>query len=180
MQEQRQVTFASLLGALALSACVPIPIVIAPGAMMPVREWPVREWPASATCPVPARSAADGPRLVALMNAERGKAGLKPLVLSTEISAVAHAFACEIAARGDIDHTGTDGSKLSERLQRGGVLALMVAENTAYLYPNPEAAMAAWMASPGHRENILRPEARAVGVGQADGGEVYWVVDFTS
>ena len=180
MPRRHQVTFASILvvsrlavSGLVLSACVPI--VIPPGAMQPTRAWP-----ATANCPVPARSATDAPKLVALMNVERAKVGLAPLVLSAQISTVAHKFACEAAARDDISHTGTDGSKVSERLMRGGVSALMVAENTASFYRTPDEAMAAWMISPHHRENILRTGARAVGVGQADGVQAIWVVDFTS
>jgi len=114
------------------------------------------------------------------MNAERAKAGLQPLKLSAPISAVAHAYACEAAARQDIGHVGSDGSKLSERLRRGGITASMVAENNAMFYRTPEAAMAAWMASPHHRENIMRANARFVGIGQADGVEAVWVVNFTS
>ena len=170
MPRRHQVTLASIL---AFSACVPV--VITPGALQPVRAWP-----ATATCPVPAHSATDASRLVALMNAERAKAGLTPLTLSAKISDVAHKFACEAAARDDISHIGTDGSKLSERLMRGGISALSVSENTASFYRTPEAAMAAWMISPPHRENILRPNARAVGVGQAEGAQTIWVVDFTS
>ncbi|MBC7737612.1 MAG: CAP domain-containing protein [Candidatus Saccharibacteria bacterium] len=170
-----QVTFASIAMAFLVSACVPIPIVIPPGKLQPVRDWPTES-----KCPVPARSTTDGPRLVELMNGERAKAGLAPLVLSPEISAVAHAFACESAARGDIGHVGIDGSKLSERLMRGGLAPLNVAENNAGIYDTAEEVLAAWMASPHHRENILRPNMRAVGVGQADGAYPIWVADFTS
>lgn len=66
------------------------------------------------------------------------------------------------------------------RLRRGGITALMVAENTASFYKTPKAAMEAWMASPHHRENMQRPQVRAVGIGQADGTKALWVVDFTS
>lgn len=170
MPRRHQVTLASLF---AVSAC--IPIVIPPGAMQPTRPWPT-----TATCPIPARTTTDAAKLVALMNAERAKLGLTPLVLSAEISTVAHKFACEAAARNDISHVGSDGSKVSERLMRGGISALYVSENTASFYRTPEQAMAAWMVSPHHRENILRPNSRAVGVGQADGVQAIWVVDFTS
>ena len=178
---------------LVLAGCVPVLIpvpiptgfqtVTLPGPTIRIRPGandPVRPWPASATCPVPARSASDGPKVVALMNAERAKVGLQPLVISSKIAAVAHAYACEAATRGDIGHVGSDGSKLSERLRRGGISAAMVAENNAADYATPEQAMAAWMASPHHRENILRPDAARVGVGQADGAMAVWVVDFTS
>ena len=39
-----------------------------------------------------------------------------------------------------------------------------VGENLALGYPTPEAMTAGWMASPGHRENILRAYA-ATGIG---------------
>jgi uncharacterized protein YkwD len=165
-----QITLLVILG---LAACVPI--VIRPGA-----GGPTRAWPASADCPVPARSASDVPQLVALMNAERSRVGLQPLTLSAPISAVAHAYACEAAARQDIGHVGSDGSQVAERLRRGGITAAMVAENNASFYRTPEEAMAAWMASPQHRANILRPNARKVGAGQADGVQAVWVVNFAS
>ncbi len=141
---------------------------------------PVRPWPASATCPVPARSAADARRVVALMNAERAKAGLAPLVLSPALGTVAHAYACEIAARRDIGHTGSDGSSLSERLARGGVAATMVAENNAAGHTSAEAVVAGWMTSPHHRANILRRDAAEVGIGLAGTSPLVWVADFTS
>jgi uncharacterized protein YkwD len=168
-----QITMVLLTVTLASTAC--IPIVIRPGT-----TGPVREWPASATCPVPARAAGHATKLLELMNEERSRVGLAPLVLSPAISAVSQAFACENAARQEIGHEGSDGSSLSERLRRGGISASMVAENNASFYKTPEAAMAAWMASAHHRENILRPNARAVGVGLADGAEAVWVVNFTS
>ena len=115
------------------------------------------------------------------MNAELAKAGLQPLVLSTAISEVAHAYACEASARQDIGHVGSDGSKVSERLRRGGITASMVSENNALFYRTPDEAMAGWMDSPPHRENILRPNARNVGIGQAaEGLAAVWVVNFTS
>ena len=141
---------------------------------------PARPWPATATCPVPARSATDARTLVTLINVERTKAGLAPLSLSPAISSVAHKFACEIAARGDIGHSGSDGSSLSERLRRGGVSAGVVAENNASGQRSAAEVVAAWMASPHHRENILRRDVTRIGLGQADGAQAVWVADFAS
>ena len=174
---QAQLTFAAGL-LLALSACVVI--AIEPGT--PAANAPVARstWPATASCPVPARTANDAPRLLALINAERAKAGVQALVASAAMADVAHRFACEIAARDDIAHSGSDGSTLSERLGRSGISANLVAENTASGQRTPEAVMAGWMASPHHRANILRAAARNFGLGQADGAQPYWVTDFTS
>jgi uncharacterized protein YkwD len=165
-----QVTLASTIALLWLTACA-----IPPGALHPTRPWP-----ATANCPVPARSATDGPALVALINEQRAKQGLHALVLSPQISDVAHRYACEVAARNDISHVGSDGSTVSERLTRGGLSPLYVAENTAGFYRSPAEVMAAWMASPHHRENILMPKARSIGIGQADGVQAIWVANFAS
>ena len=179
-----QFTFSAALG-LMLASCVSVtlqrtattPTTTGGGAGA---SGPTRPWPAAATCPTPARSPADERQVVALINAERGKAGLGALSLSPALSTVAHAYACELAARGDIGHTGSDGSTLSERLRRGGVAAAMVAENNAAGYRTPAEVVAAWMTSPQHRENILRPNAARVGIGLADGAAPVWVADFTS
>lgn len=154
-----------------LTACVVITVSPEAG----VRA---RPWPASASCPVPPDQQAKAEQLLALMNVERAKVGAQPLELSAQASAVAHSYACEIAARQDIDHTGTDGSHLPERLKRGGVSAGLMAENTGAEFTTPERGMVLWMASPGHKRNILMKGVSKVGIGVADGAFPTWVVDF--
>ncbi|MGB3903795.1 MAG: CAP domain-containing protein, partial [Anaerolineae bacterium] len=54
-------------------------------------------------------------------------------------------------------------------------------ENAAYGYSNPEAVMAGWMSSKGHKDNILNPSTQAIGVGYYEGSgdfKYYWVQDF--
>ncbi len=174
-QLHRQITV--LFGCLALASCVPVSFTTTtrdPGA------GPTRAWPASATCPVPARSASNAARLVVLINAERARAGLGQVTLSPGLNTVAQAFSCEIAARRDIAHVGSDGSTLSERLRRGGITARLAAENTASGYRSPDEVMAGWMTSPHHRDNVLRAGITRIGLGLADGDLPYWVLDFTS
>ena len=46
---------------------------------------------------------------------------------------------------------------------------------------SPEAVVAGWMASPGHRENLLSSQYREIGIGMAVGGGRYgtfWTQDF--
>jgi uncharacterized protein YkwD len=53
------------------------------------------------------------------------------------------------------------------------------AENVARGQLRPHEVMHAWMKSPGHRANILDPEARAVGVGLELGpGGPWWTQNF--
>jgi uncharacterized protein YkwD len=124
-------------------------------------------------CTAPAQAA----RLLPLVNLERRKAGLAAVALSDRASAAAQAFACEIAARRDISHTGNDGSNVADRLARVGIAVSFVAENSADGYTTPEQAIAAWMESPGHRRNILSAEVTMMGVGQAAGAYPTWVLD---
>lgn len=154
-----------------LSACVVITV-------SPQSGVTARPWPASASCPEPQGAQAKATTLVALMNAERAKVGAPPLQQTAAASAVAHSYACEISARQDIDHTGTDGSTLAERLKRGQVSALTIAENTGSQFTAPERGMQLWMASAGHRRNILMKGVSKVGVGLAGGAYPTWVVDF--
>ncbi len=163
--------FVALSLSCVLTACVVITV-------SPQSGVPARPWPASATCPQPPGAQANAQRLLALMNAERAKAGVRPLHLSPQATSVAHSYACEISARQDIDHTGTDGSKLPERLKRGGISAGLMAENTGSQFTSPDRGMALWMASAGHRRNILLPGVSQVGIGQTGGAYPTWVVDF--
>ena len=45
-------------------------------------------------------------------------------------------------------------------------------------YPTPEAVMVGWMDSTGHRENILRPSFRRLGIGVHDNGTIWWTQVF--
>ena len=53
-------------------------------------------------------------------------------------------------------------------------------ENIAYGYQTPDAVMAAWMSSPGHRANILNGSYKVIGIGiaAASNGLLYWTQDF--
>ena len=96
-------------------------------------------------------------RLVTLTNAERTRAGLAALATSPCATAQAVARAAVLVAQGRFEHDPL-----------GPILAACggngVGENLALGYPTPEAMTAGWMASPGHRENILRAYA-ATGIG---------------
>jgi uncharacterized protein YkwD len=53
------------------------------------------------------------------------------------------------------------------------------AENIAMGQMTPAAVVAAWMASPGHRANILNCQSKAIGVGvELGAGGPWWTQDF--
>ena len=117
-------------------------------------------------------------QICALVNAERAKAGVGPVVLEVKRSAVAQAFAVDMTVNGYFSHTSPNGDGPAERLAKGGVTSTTWGENIA-LNPNgsPADVMNQWMDSSGHRANILDADYGRLGVGH-DGSN--WVQDFTN
>jgi uncharacterized protein YkwD len=120
--------------------------------------------------------------VVALVNAERVKAGLKPVVAEPRLARIAAAHAADMARNSFVGHVGSDGAGMIERALRAGYGYAYIAENVAGGQKSAETAMASWMSSGGHRRNILAPEATQMGVGHAiEGGRApkygaYWVI----
>ena len=113
-----------------------------------------------------------------LVNAERAKYGLPALTWDSTVSAAAQVRAQEIVE--NFSHTRPDGSSCFTALQQNGVNYRGAGENIAYGQSSPEAVVAAWMASPGHRANILQEKFTTIGVGyHLNGGTPYWTQFFT-
>ncbi|WP_338059057.1 CAP domain-containing protein [Streptomyces humi] len=116
-------------------------------------------------------------RIVELVNAERAKVGCSALTLNATLSKVAQAHSDDMAAHQNMSHTGSDGSSPGDRITRAGYTWSTYGENVAYGYATPEQVMAAWMASPGHKANILDCAFKEIGVGLAQPNS-YWTQDF--
>ncbi|MCS6801102.1 MAG: CAP domain-containing protein [Chloroflexota bacterium] len=106
--------------------------------------------------------------LLALVNAERQKHALAPLIPDARLRDLARAYAQTLYAAGLLSHTGPDGSTPAERLQRAGVRVGTSGENLAFA-PTARSAHEVLMASPSHRANILSPRYRRAGFGVAAG-----------
>lgn len=65
-----------------------------------------------------------------------------------------------------------DGKGVKDRLDDAKYQYTRYGENIAYVtdFPTAEKIMKMWMDSPGHRENILRPEFTEIGVGVVKSG----------
>jgi uncharacterized protein YkwD len=114
---------------------------------------------------------------VDLVNAERQKAGLAPLVVEPHLSQAAQRYVELMASSGCFAHTCGPLPELPQRVEAAGYTSwLRLGENIAGGQKTPEEVVAGWMGSPGHRENILNPDYTQIGVGQARGGPygVYW------
>ncbi|HEX2540149.1 MAG TPA: CvpA family protein [Caldimonas sp.] len=108
-------------------------------------------------------------RMLELVNEERARAGLRPLLADPEARDVARAHSQDMFARGYFSHVTPDGKDPFDRLRSAGVRYLNAGENLA-LARNLPMAHQGLMDSPGHRANILRPQFGRVGIGILDGG----------
>jgi uncharacterized protein YkwD len=138
------------------------------------------------TAPV---NAAYEQRVVELVNIERGKVGLPPLKRNTELDFAARDHTRDMVEDNYFAHDSYD--------RVNGVLTVVcttftrvkryysgysaAGENLAARYSTPEAVVAGWMASPGHKANILSTAYREIGVGFYQGAAqytYYWGQDF--
>jgi uncharacterized protein YkwD/uncharacterized membrane protein required for colicin V production len=103
-------------------------------------------------------------QMLDLVNAERQRAGVRPLVADDTLRAVARAHSQEMFERGYFAHESPTAGSPYDRMHAAGVFFVLGGENLAYA-PNVRAAHEGLMRSPGHRANILRPEFGRVGIG---------------
>jgi uncharacterized protein YkwD len=104
--------------------------------------------------------------IVALTNAERRKAGLKPLKANAALAKAAQGYAENMARQKKMDHY-LDGTKPSERMRAAGYKGGFTGENLANGPATAAGVLKMWMNSPAHRKNILSPTYTEIGVGVA-------------
>ena len=115
--------------------------------------------------------------MLARINALRASVGVAPVVPCAPITASAQGYADAMARTGLFAHTGPDGSQPWDRMRAQGYRWSKASENIAKGQPDVATVMAAWIASPGHHENLVDPGVRHVGLGLAvDGGGTHWWV----
>jgi uncharacterized protein YkwD len=121
-------------------------------------------------------------RVLDLTNPERTKAGLVPLSISSELNDAAQKYSRVLAADGCFAHTCGPVPDFAERAGQAGYTEYTaLAENIAAGYATPDAVVAGWMASPGHRANILSPNYTEMGIGMVNSGGKfgsYWTQEF--
>lgn len=131
--------------------------------------------PGQAQCP--ATSAAMGAAALASTNAQRAQSGQPPLRLNEALNRSAAAHACDMARRGTMTHAGSAASGPMARASAKGYRASFISENIAAGRFDLAGTLGQWGASPGHRANVTRPQARDFGIGMAvaaDGKTTFW------
>ncbi len=114
-----------------------------------------------------------------LVNAERANAGVGPVVWDEPATDVAYAHSVDMDVRNFFSHTNPDGLGPGDRINAAGIRWTAWGENIARGQDSPGAVMSGWMASPGHRDNILNANFTHLGVGvhSASGGP-WWTQVF--
>ncbi len=116
-----------------------------------------------------------------LVNAERAKKGVPPLVLDEKLCTISNIRATEIQEF--FDHERPDGTSWWELLSEYDVPYLAAGENIAAGFRSPEAVVNAWMNSEGHRKNIMKSDYKKMGVAcvyfENDPYHYYWEQIFT-
>ncbi|WP_329386324.1 CAP domain-containing protein [Streptomyces sp. NBC_01351] len=115
--------------------------------------------------------------VLSLVNQERAAAGCPALTLNAKLTKAAQDHSADMAAHGNMSHTGSDGSDAGQRITRAGYAWSSYGENVAYGYSTPEKVMEGWMNSPGHRQNILNCSFKEIGIGLAQPNH-YWTQNF--
>jgi uncharacterized protein YkwD len=101
-----------------------------------------------------------------LVNRERQKHDLAPVIFSPPLSVLTRKHSQDMAGREDISHFSTSGEAYSERLVEEGFFFKKNGENVAFSETfMPEFIHQGFMDSPGHRANILDPDFDEVGIG---------------
>jgi uncharacterized protein YkwD len=113
--------------------------------------------------------------IVHAMNVVRANNGVRPLRMGRALTRAARSHSVDMARRGYFDH-----GAFVQRLRGFGVRAPFIGENLAS-GTQPLTALAIvrmWIASPPHRQNLLDPSFRRIGVGVAGGSTKLVTADF--
>jgi hypothetical protein len=102
-----------------------------------------------------------------------------PIRLSATLSEIARQHALDMVRHHYFDHVDLSGRSPVDRVKAAGYLEQRVAENIAYGTLSTEDAIAGWLNSPGHCENLMDPRVKEMGIAFAPGSgehrELYWV-----
>ena len=108
-----------------------------------------------------------------LLNSDRARYGLAPLVIDPELCRIARIKSEDMRANGYFAHVSPTYGDVRQMLTAFGYSFEAAGENIAH-HRDVEKAQAAFLSSPGHRRNVLSTRYTRFGVGVAtDGNSVY-------
>lgn len=121
-------------------------------------------------------------QVLSLTNANRRSHGCPIVTADTRLMNVAQQHSADMAAHNYFAHNSRNGTDPGARITASGYRWTRWAENIAAGQPTPAKVVAAWMASPGHRANLLNCQLRNIGIGYVSSPHstypTYWTQDF--
>jgi hypothetical protein len=108
-------------------------------------------------------------QLLSATNAQRAAAGLSALSNNAALAAAAVAKAQDMFANGYWAHNSPDGATPWTFITGAGYRYTLAGENLAKNFQTSQSVMDAWMASPTHRDNIVKAGYRDVGFAVVNG-----------
>jgi uncharacterized protein YkwD len=141
---------------------------------------------ATVSAPPPLRSEKESPNplitqagTIKWTNINRNENGLPALEENEKLDAAAAEKAKDILEKQYFDHVSPSGKSPQDLVEEAGYTYISTGENLAMgNFANDQELLDAWMASPGHRENILQKGFREIGVAVLLGeyeGKKTWV-----
>lgn len=122
-------------------------------------------------------------RMLSAINAARIANGLPPYALNPLLTLSAQRHSEYQASIGQWTHTGPDGSLTLQRALAVGYPATRANENVYAGNVTPEEAVHWWLtADEAHRNNVLHPDMREIGIGaaRASDGTIYYTMDISA
>ncbi|MDD5357522.1 MAG: CAP domain-containing protein, partial [Candidatus Pacebacteria bacterium] len=117
--------------------------------------------------------------VIALTNAERAKVSISALKENSLLDADAQKKVQDMFAKQYFEHISPSGVGPGELAKSVGYDYIIVGENLALgNFKDDQSLLSAWMASPGHRENILQSKYKEIGVAVGKGlyeGQETWI-----
>src|SRR3954468_18298454 len=163
---------------LAATACL-LPVS---GCAIPMAAPPAP--PAVAAPSSPSPYSAYENRIFQLINGERARRGIRPLVYNGELDRMAKIQATNMAHFQKMAHVLPEAQlpTLADRAHYVGYGYREIAENVALGYPSAESVVRGWMNSSGHRRNILNAGVVETGIGiaRSSAGGIYYAQVFGS
>lgn len=119
--------------------------------------------------------------IIDLVNEERSEAGRTPLECEAGLTRAAQKHSTWMAEKRKLSHTGKNGSDFFERIRdehpgffgsgAENIYMRHIGSRETDAQKDAEAIVSGWMASPGHRRNILSADKSHIGVSVARGGD---------
>ncbi len=160
----RRTTLVLVLFAVSGSSAAAAPLLV------PRPPVPLPLLPGGTTSPAALKLLGGG--VVQEVNRVRVARGLRALRATPPLAVSARRHSTQMGQRGFFDHNSADGTPFWRRIERfyggRGFRSWSVGENIFWQSPTTIAAISvvkSWLASPGHRANLLSRDWRDVGVG---------------